>query len=117
MTVKKSLLITLLVFFGLWAFSLYANAEPRLSWGTSSGEVDGYKVYYGLAQTGMTMTKDLGLVNEYFLKDLSLTDGQRYYFGVKAYNDAGESSMSNVVSWVWTVLKPPGPPPNVQIQE
>lgn len=117
---RKSLAILKAVVFSIVMFitSICAyGADPYLSWDESTGEVDGYKIYYGIAATGMTSTKDVGLANTYFLKNLSLADGVKYYFGVKAYNEAGESAMSNVVSWTWVVLKPPGPPPNVQVRQ
>ncbi|MEA1896784.1 MAG: hypothetical protein U9N53_03885, partial [Bacteroidota bacterium] len=98
MTEKKLIPFLSLVFFLFFASYSFA-AEVQFQWGTSSGVVEGYKIYYGsshegpypnlLDQVGGTTTEHTATLNE----------GQEYYLVVRAYNDYGESGNSNEVKW------------------
>ena len=87
-----------------------------LKWDASTGEVIGYKVYYGTKTGEYTESKDVGNVTQYPLADLNLTQGLTYYFMLRAYNDFGESEDSNIISYSAPVpgdLTPPLSPQNV----
>ena len=87
-----------------------------LKWDASTGEVIGYKVYYGTKTGEYTESKDVGNVTQYSLTELNLTQGLTYYFMVRAYNDLGESDDSNITSYSAPVpgdLTPPLVPQNV----
>ena len=62
-------------------------AEVKLSWDPSPGNPAGYKLYYGQASRSYQGAIDVGLNTTYTLS--GLTDGQRYYFSVTAYDTAG----------------------------
>jgi len=85
-------------------------AESTLVWDASSGEVQGYRIYYGMTQGQYDSSKDVGGMTQCSLFDLPLQEGNTYYFAVKAYNTAGESGPSNEVKWVVPDTSPPGPP-------
>ncbi len=87
-----------------------AFADPLLVWGASSGDVQGYRIYYGTTQGQYESSKDIGDMTQCSLFDLPLQEGSTYYFIVKAYNAAGESDPSNEVQWVVPDTSPPGPP-------
>jgi len=88
---------------GWWACLALCAMSPTyagsvgLSWQASAGAT-GYRVYYGASPTTMTTMVTVGNQTEATLNNL--TDCSDLYFGVKAYNGAGESGMSNIVtSW------------------
>ncbi len=88
-----------------------AFSAPSLQWEASTGEVDGYRIYYGTSHGNFFMNKDVGNRTLYSLSALSLQRGTTYYFVVAAYNGAGESDPSNEVSWtVPADSTPPAPP-------
>ena len=99
MTEKKLIPFLSLVFLLFFASYSFA-AEVHFQWGSSSGDVEGYRIYYGssheghypnlLAQVGGTTTEHLATLNE----------GQDYYLVVRAFNDYGESGNSNEVVWL-----------------
>jgi len=66
----------------------------------STGDVTGYKVYYGTDPGNYTNNIDVGNVTQYNISGLE--EGPTYYFVARAYNDAGESENSNEVSWSWS---------------
>lgn len=77
-------------------------STASLAWDAVAGTVSGYKVYVwdvppptsGVSNSIRTITVGTGrstIVN-------SLTVGKTYYFAITAYNSAGESARSNVVS-------------------
>ncbi|MFW5640369.1 MAG: fibronectin type III domain-containing protein, partial [Thermodesulfobacteriota bacterium] len=76
-----------------------ASAGPKLTWDPSTGDVTGYKLYYGDNSGAYDQQMDVGNQLECALSDLSTKDETKYYFAVKAYNDTGESDFSNEVSW------------------
>jgi hypothetical protein len=94
-------LITLLI--GFFVLTLLAphlsNAESMLSWDAVTGDVQGYKIYYGTSSGSYIYSKDAGNVTQYPLANLSLEEGTTYYFVVRAYSDAGESENSNETSY------------------
>jgi hypothetical protein len=94
------------IVFLLAGFFLLALTVPRIScaetiieWDAATGEVIGYKIYYGTSSGSYTSSKTVGNVTQYPLSNLSLTEGATYYFVVKAYNDTTESDASNEISY------------------
>jgi hypothetical protein len=96
---EKKLIPFLSLVFSLFFVSYSFAAEVHFQWGTSSGVVEGYKIYYGSSHEGPypnlldeiegTATECLATLNE----------GADYYLVVRAYNDYGESGDSNEVKW------------------
>lgn len=93
-----------------------AFAGPMLAWDASSGAVTGYRVYYGTAQGTYNQNKDVGNVTQYSLSTLPLTERQTYYFVARAYNAAGESGNSNMVSWTVPDSTAPMPPQGITVR-
>ena len=94
---RKNLCIVLL---GIVFFLISLNvghAEPMLTWDKSSGEVAGYKIYYGTSSGSYPMSKDAGNVTQYALSSLPLAEKTTYFFIVRVYNSSGESDDSNEV--------------------
>ena len=96
-------LIFLLVSFGI------ASATD-LRWDASTGIVDGYNVYYTDEITDFNF--DAGNVLEILDIDtnLQLLADTTYTFTMKAYNNVGESPVSNTV--IYTTTEGYTPPPN-----
>ncbi len=93
--------------------SLHASV---LKWNASTGDVSGYKIYYGLSQGSYLFSEDVGNVTQYSLDKFSLSEGTTYYFVVRAYNAFGESGDSNVVTYAVPSpgdTTPPLPPEGV----
>ncbi len=101
------LIVICLFFFLLAAFDSHA---ATLSWGSSSGNPDGYKIYYGTSATNVSKAKDVGNVTAYNLDKLSLSENVQYYFSVSAYNAAGESAPCPPVVYTAGDTTPPSPP-------
>lgn len=104
-------ILTVILF--AWVVSGAALADPRLVWDASSGEVTGYRVYYGLSQGSHPNNQSVGKVTEYALSGLPLEESRTYYFVVRAFNGAGESGDSNEISWLVSDRTPPSPPQGV----
>lgn len=81
-----------------------------LNWDPSSGEVDGYKVYYGTNASSPSKSVDVGNVTKYTLDNLPLAEKTQYYFCVTAYNAAGESPPCDPVAYTQQDNTPPAPP-------
>ncbi len=81
-----------------------------LNWSASSGEVDGYKVYYGTNPSSPSNSIDVGGVTNYSLEKLHLEEATQYFFSVTAYNAAGESSHCSPVAYAPADATPPMPP-------
>lgn len=96
-----------------WVFPGVVFADPRLVWDPSSGDVSGYRVYYGLSQGSHPNSYDVGNVTECALGSLDLEEKKTYYFVTRAYNGAGESGDSNEVSWQVPDMTAPLPPQGV----
>ncbi|MFA5074350.1 MAG: fibronectin type III domain-containing protein [Nitrospirota bacterium] len=61
---------------------------------SSSGDITGYKIYYGTTSGNYTNTADARLATSYIFRNLAR--GYTYYFVVRAYNKDGvESNPSN----------------------
>ena len=80
------------------------GASVTVSWGASSGQVDGYRVYFGTSSgTVTTLLSDLNVGSEVnasspskTYSNLGLQAGDYACFRVRAYNSTGTSSYSSV---------------------
>jgi hypothetical protein len=97
-------------------FPCLAFSEPKLTWESSSGDVEGYRIHYGTKSGQPSSMKDVGNVTEYPLSGLPLVEKQTYYLTTTAYNAAGESGNSNEVIWTAPDNTAPAPPQGVNIQ-
>jgi predicted phage tail protein len=113
---RKIIAIVLAVVVLAWLVPGTVFADPKLVWDASSGDVTGYRVYYGLSQGSYPNSQSVGNVTEYGLTSLPLEEKKTYYFVVRAYNGAGESGDSNAVSWLVPDMTPPSPPQGVTAQ-
>jgi hypothetical protein len=96
---EKKLIPFLFLVFSLFFVSYSFAAEVHFQWGTSSGVVDGYRIYYGSSNEGPypnLLDQVGGTTTECFA---SLNEGQEYYLVVRAFNDYGESGNSNEIKW------------------
>ena len=99
----------------IFLIGFYSNAlAATLSWGASTGEVAGYRLYYGTSAGSYTQNVEVGNVTFYSTDPLPLTGDTLYYFVITAYNSAGESGYSNMVSWTPADTTPPLPPEEVE---
>ena len=87
-----------------------------LSWTMDSGEVTGYKIYYGETCSNLKSFIDVGNVTQYWINTLPLNENKSYCLAVKAYNKSIESPLSNTVSWTSSDNTPPSPPMEVRAQ-
>ena len=98
---RKTIIFLLGLFISsIFIFSSAQAGDVILSWTASTGDVTGYKVYYGRDPGNYTSNIDVGNVTQYTISGLE--EGPTYYFVARAYNDAGESENSNEVSWSWS---------------
>jgi hypothetical protein len=81
-----------------------------LKWSASSGEVTGYKVYYGTSASSPSTSVNAGNVLQYSLDNLPLKELTTYYFSVSAYNATGESGRCASVAYNPADATPPAPP-------
>jgi hypothetical protein len=96
-TYCKVFVVLLVVSF--WVPAISQAADVSFSWGASTGQVDGYRVYWGENATG-PYQNNLYEVNGTTLScDTVLDDYQEYYLVCRAFNQYGESDDSNVVHW------------------
>jgi hypothetical protein len=111
---KKVLFVALVLsLFAEGAFQ-QAGAET-LSWGASTGVVEGYKVYYQMtALTGEPCNSDtfvnnidVGNTTSCSTDILPLSQGVQYCIAVTAYNSAGESRHTESVVWTLGDVTPP----------
>ena len=109
----------------IWGISLltvitivsFQNAyADTLVWDPGSGEIVGYRIYYGTTPNNYSKNMDVGKVTQYSLDSLPLQAGSAYYFAVKAYNATGESGFSNSVSWTAEDTTPPSPPQGLKAE-
>ena len=95
-------LCVLALVFPVWAMDVH------FQWGASSGQVDGYRIYYGETQSG-PYPNQLCDVNGTTLDYVaSLDENQEYYLVCRAFNDYGESGNSNEVHWLYAAPGIPG---------
>ncbi len=89
------------------------DAQITLSWTPPSSDggkpITNYTLYRGTVSGGETLLTRLGNVLTYL--DLSLINGQTYYYKVSAVNTKGEGPLSNEASA--TPATVPGPPQNL----
>lgn len=83
----------------------------KLGWDPSQGAT-GYIIYGVNAETGLTqqnpmIQQDAGNNSVYPLAPLNSPPGVKFNFAVSAYNAAGESGLSNIVSWTRPAFTPP----------
>ena len=82
--------------------------DVHFQWGESTGQVDGYRIYWGDAQNG-PYSNQLCEVNGTALDyTASLDETQKYYLVCRAFNAYGESGDSNEVYWNYVVPGIPG---------
>ncbi len=99
----------------IWALAAFfftpaSTAAETLVWDTSSGTVDGYKVYWGTNSTDRSNSTDVGNILQYDLNNLPLSEGVTYYLSVSAYNAVGESQPCAPVVFTPGDNTPPIPP-------
>jgi hypothetical protein len=91
------------------------GATVRITWDANNEpDVYGYKLYYGTASGGPYSTViDVGNVTT---KDVVISPlaGARFYFALSAYNDAGESSLSDEVNIIVPGTIPPAKPRGIR---
>ena len=85
------------ILFCFCSVNLFAG-QLNLVWNPSSGDVGGYRLYYGQASGNYTSIINVG--NQTSFTVAGLTAGVTYYFAVIAYNSTNtiESGFSNEVS-------------------
>jgi hypothetical protein len=103
----KSIPLCLLV---LLALAIPTLQAATLSWASSSGEVDGYYLFYGKTTSTPIKKINVGNKTQYNLDTISLTAGVKYYFWVTAYNAAGESNPTAPIAYSRGDSTPPSPP-------
>lgn len=115
---NRQILPGILILIFIVAAPCSAFASPFLQWDASTGEVTGYRVYYGTTQGGpypasrevASNSCNCDMVN------LSLQEKTTYYFVVRAYNAAGESGNSNEATYTVPDTTPPAVPQGVSAQ-
>jgi fibronectin type 3 domain-containing protein len=107
--------IKLLLFF--FILNPFAADGSILQWDPASEDATGYRIYYGGSQGTYTNSLDVGLVTQYSMSDLPVTEGATYYFVVRAYNTVGESDNSNEMSWTAPDNTPPAVPVGISYNE
>lgn len=117
MNIKKYL-IKLFVISCFMGLTITNCLSAGLSWeAPSTGTVDGYRVYYGINQTSMSLLQQVDKNTlTISLSSISLEENKTYYFGVKAYNAAGESEFSNIVSYTPKDSTAPFPPTGITVE-
>lgn len=110
MAFNKKILVFAFISICLLAVSALESNAATLRWNSSSGNPDGYKVYYGTNPSSPSNSKDVGDVTAYNLDQLPLSESTRYYFCVSAYNAAGESDPCAPVGYTAGDTTPPIPP-------
>ena len=113
---KKIVLAGLSLFLLAMVGPFTVFADPKLVWDASSGDVTGYRIYYGTNQQSLSENRDVGNVTEYPLYQMPLQEKETYFFVARAYNTAGESGDSNMVSWLVPDNTAPVPPQGVIVQ-
>jgi len=91
-----------------------AAHAATLSWNACSGEVTGYKVYYGTSASATNTSVTVGNVTSYSLNKLPLKENTTYYFTVSAYNSAGEGAKCKAISYTMGDATPPAVPSGLQ---
>jgi len=86
-----------------------AVSAATLKWDASVGTVEGYIVNYGTVEGEYPHIFNVGNVTtlENMEAVLHLHPGVPYFLGVSAYNDSGESGLSNIVTYTRPAYVPP----------
>ena len=108
----KTTIMTLILVFA--AVSIVSAAT--LVWDSSSGTVDGYKVYYSTSAANPGQSVNVGNTTQYSIDSLPLSENVQYYFCVSAYNTAGESDPCAPVAYTPADTTPPQPPVGLQAE-
>ncbi|NOZ62310.1 MAG: fibronectin type III domain-containing protein [Calditrichaeota bacterium] len=75
----------------IFCFSTSFAAQVIVSWSPNSEpDLQGYRIYYGLASRNYTKIIDVGQLTTYTV--LNLAENTNYYFAVTAYDNAGNES-------------------------
>ncbi len=82
---RKNIKCFLITIFIIAIYSINVHAAD-LMWNASTGDVSGYRIYYGLSQGNYPFSENVGNVTQYDLSNFSLSEGTTYYFVVRAYN-------------------------------
>jgi len=90
--------LTYLIFFVILNTAPSWAGTATLSWDPNTeSDLAGYRIHYGTASGSYTEIRDVGLVTEHTIDNL--TDGQTYYFAVTASDTSNNrSGFSNEVS-------------------
>lgn len=97
-------------------FFIQSAMSETVTWGPSSGVVDGYKIYFQpntdgtCNESGYLNFVDVGNLTYCSTDRLPLTQGISYCIAVTAYNSAGESGFTEPVLWTPKDVTPPLPP-------
>ena len=107
----KKIIALCFYFIILFYASMAWAIDVRFQWGESTGQVDGYRIYWGDTQAG-PYPNLLCEVDEKTLNCIApLNESQQYYLVCRAFNNYGESGDSNEVHWCYSV---PGVPQSLQ---
>ena len=106
---KKRIFTTIICFCSLvMMFSLALAMDVHFQWGASSGQVDGYRIYWGGTEGGL-YPEQLCEVNGTTLDyTAALSEAQEYYLVCRAFNAYGESGNSNEIHWFYNIPGIPG---------
>ena len=107
LTKSIKMAVMTLVFFSA-AVTLATAAA--LVWDSSSGTVDGYKIYYGTNASNPSKSVDVGNATQYNIDKLPLSENTQYFFCVSAYNSVGESNPCPPIAYTPADTTPPTPP-------
>jgi photosystem II stability/assembly factor-like uncharacterized protein len=83
-----------------------SSSQINLAWQDNSTDETGFKVDRRLNPTDQWTTINTTQANAVFYNNTSLTDGTKYYYRVYAFNANGNSTFSNEVNAVTTMLAP-----------
>jgi hypothetical protein len=90
--------ISFMVITAVFVLTTAIGAEAaKLVWNSSSGDPDGYIVYWGETTSSMHHTVDVGNQTQYDLANLYLSPGDRVCFSVTAYDGSSESAPSSTI--------------------
>lgn len=106
----KEIIVLCIISIFLGVLSASDVNAATLNWHPSSGNPDGYKIYYGTATNPLANSKDVGNVTRYNIDNLPLSENVQYSLSVSAYNTIGESSPCPPVVYKPGDTTPPSPP-------
>lgn len=110
----KNLILTM----ALSLFLVVSANAAHLSWDAQI-DADGFILYHCIVDDTTVNELTLENINIYDLENLGLTEGVRYEFFLKAYNEAGISGESNHIQWMCPfdpiIIKMLGAPVNIMI--